>query len=284
MPAENQTVNPSFTISTANASADKPILLVLAGRQGISLIQLDTDTGTFISVQVYHFAKQLTDSNIAEEMSNILSAENLLQQYLKKIYITWCFDENILIPTAYFDAGNAKAMLDLVYGDASQAVVQNEIVLAQDIRLVYRIPVAVKNIVNNWFPFSIQSHQSSLLINIEKEKKDLLYCNFYPNSFTVLLRKHGQLQAIQNFEFATPEDAVYHLLNVCRSFEADATSILLTLSGMIDANSNLYNELYKYFLNIEFASLPANFSYIAEINNYPKHYFSNLFATALCVL
>jgi len=264
--------------------ADKPVLLVQAGKQGISFIQLDSDTNTFISLQVYHFAMHLTESNIAGEINSILSAEDLLQQHFKKIFVTWCFEENILVPNEYFNSSDAAAMIELVYGDASQATVQNEMVLARDLHTVYRIPAAVKNIFNHWFPFCIQSHQSSLLINFDRGNKNLCYCNFYPNTLTVLLRINGQLQLIQNFDFGTPEDAVYHLLNVCRNFAADPTQTALTVSGMIDADSNLYNELYKYFLDIQFAGLPDNFNYAGEISHYPKHYFSHLFATASCVL
>ena len=56
------------------------------------------------------------------------------------------------------------------------------------------------------------------------------------------------------------------------------------VSGMIDVDSSLYSELFKYFLNMEFAILPGNFNYADAIKEQPAHYFSHLFATALCVL
>ena len=148
MPAENQTVNPSFNITATNKPTDKPILLVQAGKQGISFIQLDTGTNTFVSVRVYYFSKNLGDSGIAEEINTILSAEDLIQQHFKKIYVTWCFDENILVPHEYFDNGNAGKMLELVYGDAMQTAVQNELVPAYNLHTIYKIPVVVKNILN----------------------------------------------------------------------------------------------------------------------------------------
>jgi hypothetical protein len=263
--------------------ADKPVLLIQVGKQGISFTQLDSYSNTFIAVQVYHFANHAGDNSIADAINDILSAGNLEQQHFKKIFVTWCFDENVLVPHEYFEANNIAGMLDLVYGDAAQSAVQHEPVLAHSLHSVYRIPVAVKNIFNHWFPFCIQNHQAALMINLGKGNKNLLYCNFYPGLLTVLLRKNGQLQLIQNFEFTTPEDAVYHLLNVCRSFEATAETNLM-VSGMIDANSSLYTELYKYFLHIEFATLPGNFNYADAIKDQPAHYFSHLFATALCVL
>lgn len=284
MPAENQQVNPSFNISASNAPLEKPVLLVQAGKQGIALIQLDSDSNTFISLQVYHFARHLSNEDIAAEMNTILAADDLLQQHFKKIFITWCFDESILVPNSFFDTAKNNAMLELVYGDASAATAQNEMVLMQDLHTVYRIPVAVKNVFNSWFPFAIQHHQQSLLININKEQLNLLYCIFYPSHITVLLRQNNQLQVIQNFEFSTPQDAVYHLLNTCESFAADINQTNVILCGMIDADSSLYGELYKYFLHIGFASLPGNFNYTEEIKNYPAQYFSHLFATASCVL
>ena len=284
MPAENHTVNPSFNITTENTPLNKPNLFISAGKQGISFIQLDTDSNTFISVLVYHFAKNLTATAIAEQVNEIVSSENLSQQHFKKIFVTWCFDENVFVPQEYFDAGNSKEMLLLVHGDLMQGAVQNELVATHNLHTVYKIPAAVKNIFNIAFPFCIQNHQSSLLINFEKNNKDLLYCNFYPEHLTVLLRKNGQLQIIQQFEYASPEDAVYHLLNVCQSFETDAAKTILTVSGMIDTDSSLYSELYKYFQSVNCADLSASFNYAEEIKGYPKHYFSHLFATASCVL
>ncbi len=284
MPAENHTVNPSFNITSKNTPSAKQNLFVQAGRQGISFIQLDSNSNTFTSVLVYHFAKHLADTQIAEAIKGIVSAENFEQQHFKKIYVTWCFDENILVPHGYFDAANASEMLQLVYGDIMPGTVQNELVTTHNLHTVYKIPAAVKNVLNNWVPFCIQSHESSLLINFDKGNKDLLYCNFYPEYLTVMFRKNGQLQVIKNFEFITPDDAIYHLLHVCQGFETDATQTVLTVSGMVDANSNLYNELNKYFFKIDFVMLPENFTYTEEIKNSPAHYFSHLFATAACVL
>jgi hypothetical protein len=130
----------------------------------------------------------------------------------------------------------------------------------------------------------LQSHQNSLIINFEKNSKDLLYCNFNPHNFIVFLKKDGQLQVIQNFEFDIATDAVFHLLNICQSFDVNTGQIALWVSGTVDTDSVLYNELYKYFLNITFLNLPANFNYAGQIKNYPEHYFSHLFALAACVL
>ena len=284
MPAENHTVNPSFNITTVNASALPTHLFINAGRQGISFVELEKESNTFISVIVYHFAKQLSDADIATALNNIFATGFFLQKSFSKADITWCFNESILMPPEFFEKNTAGKMLDMVYGDTVDGIIKNQLILKNNLYNCYKIPAAIENNIIIKFPHIHQNHQAGLLIDFEAANKDLLYCNFYTDSLTVLLRKNGQLQVIQNFEFTTPEDAVYHLLNVCRSFEVDATQNIVTASGMIDATSNLYNELYKYFAAVSFSTLPGEFNYSEDIKNYPIHYFSHLFATAACVL
>ena len=112
---------------------------------------------------------------------------------------------------------------------------------------------------------------------------DELFVGFQTNHLTMMLCKEGRLQVIQHFEYSSPEDAAYHLLNACRSFEVLPDKVHLHISGLIDERSGLYEALYKYFLNIEFDKLPAGFSFTEEIKDHPSHFFSHLFYQASCV-
>jgi hypothetical protein len=277
-------LNPTFNISAAGNSDVSTHLFIHAGTQGISFTELDTPNNTFVSVLIYQFAKQLAETEKINLIDNILQSQPLLQKQFVKSDLIWCSNENILVPQEYFDKATRNEMLTLVYGDAVNTVVKDELVLRHNLYNVYRIKTAAEEIIIKKFPQSLQTHHASLLIDMAANEKEVLYCNFLTDSLTVMLRKNGQLQLIQNFEFTTPEDAVYHLLNVCRSFEVDAPAMVLSVSGMIDESSNLYNELHKYFAGINLYALPGNFNYAAEILAQPAHYFSHLFATAACVL
>ena len=283
MPPENQIVKATFNITSSNEVKQPTHLIINAGEQGISFIEWDQDTNTFISVIVFHFAKQLTINEIAEDIENILKSETLLQKVFAKTEIIWCFNESILVPNEYFNKSIRKETLDVVFGGIKQSSIKDELVLKYHLHNVYSINADIENKVTKHFSNSIQTHQSSLLIDIEPNERDLLYCHFYSDSMTIVLRKQGQLQVIQNFDFNTPVDVVYQILNVCRSFEVEAAAIVLTVSGMIDADSNLFTELYKYFASIKFYTLPSNHNYGAEIKEQPAHYFSHLFALASCV-
>ncbi len=284
MPAENQTVNPTFNISDADHNSTPLHLYINAGMQGFSCTALDKASNTFTAVLVYHFPRLMTVQEVAAAIATILDTDTLLQQHFEKTAVTWCFNETVLVPHEYFDKSQRGKLLELVFGNTGSANVKDELVLQHNLHAVYAVPAAIENSIAKKFPYCLQSQQSSLLIGMEPYIKDWLYCHFYADSLTVVLRKQGQLQVIQNFEFGTPEDVVYHVLNVCQSFDVDATQAIVTVSGMIEETSNLYNELYKYAGAINFYELPGNFSYAAGIKEHPAHYFSHLFATAACVL
>ena len=91
---------------------------------------------------------------------------------------------------------------------------------------------------------------------------------------------NGELQILQSYRYKTPEDVVFHILNVCENFEVK--DVGLQLFGMIEKDSALFRELHKYFLNIHFGVLPGNCNYAEGIKEFPAHYFSHLFSLAPC--
>lgn len=259
-------------------------LFVFAGGSGVSFAVLDRQRNMFTSLCSYHFA---SNSSIAERnalTAGIISNDAIAQQVFSKTDIIWCTPQSIITPQSFFTREHSGEMLELVFGDAGTFAVKHELVLKQHAYNIYRVDAAAEKKITGKFPAAVQWHQSSLMLNFAADNKNWLYCNFNPGSITVMLRGNGRLQALQVFEYNTPEDAVYHILNVCRQFDIAAVDTLIAASGMIDETSALYRELYKYFLGISFFELPELFSYSDDIKSYPSHYFSHLFATAACVL
>ncbi len=279
LPAENQTVKPSFIIHTAEGVAVKH-LFIFPAKQGIAFIALQKDENIFTDVLIYHAANGLLENDLQQ----ILNDSFFLQESFSKVDVVWNTVENIMVPQAFFNQEKCAGMLDLIYGSAGAWQVKWEQVLSQNIYTAYRVAATIENTVTQKFPAAVQSHQASAMASFLPAEKELVYCNFYPGSLTVMLRKNNQLQVIQNFDYTTPEDAAYHLLNVCQQFDVTAAETTITASGTIDENSSLYRELYKYFLGISFYDLPDNFLYADEIKEHPQQYFSHFFAAASCVL
>jgi len=104
-----------------------------------------------------------------------------------------------------------------------------------------------------------------------------LVVDFRTNDFTVLASKGSLLLLTQTFAYSTPEDVLYYLLNTCRQFNLSQQELQLQLSGLIDKRSSLYNELYQYFIHIDFREAGWNLK-----NEYPAHFFTSLNDLATC--
>jgi hypothetical protein len=280
--AEMQHVNPSFNIQAAAIDFETAQLFAEAGPAGVLLAVLDANN-CFNAVVTYSFANGLSDAELAESLKNICNNEILLQKQYAKTHIFWGFTESILVPAELMNADRNVNMLNLVFGDARQGIIRSDFLYKHNIHNVYRLPEPVADVFASCMPVATQTHLFSALVNKDMPAGNHLFAVFYSNSLTILLCKEGRFQVVQNFNYSNADDCVFYLLNVCKGFDVEPDSATLHINGMIDSKSGLYAAIYKYFLNIEFDALPEEYSYTAEINNYPPHFFSHLFGLALCV-
>jgi Protein of unknown function (DUF3822) len=272
----------SFNIQAPVTDSSASQLFIEAGPMGISIFVLDADN-CFRNVLVYSFPAEMNAGDFTKEMKRIVMTEDLLQKQYRRIDIFWAFPESILVPPEFMDRDTNSEMLDLVYGDANRGEVKNDFLYKHNLHNVYRVPSGIAEIFRSHFASAGQTHQYSLLVDRKKEGEYELHAIFYTNSFTVMLRKDGNLQVVQNFMYGNPADAAYHLLNVCHGFGVAPALVTLHISGLVDERSNLYAAVYNYFLNIRFDELPGSFEYHDEIKAHPHHFFSHLFDMAACV-
>jgi hypothetical protein len=96
--------------------------------------------------------------------------------------------------------------------------------------------------------------------------------------------KEGSLQLVQTFTYSSPEDVLYYLLKICKEFDMSQQEVKLSISGLIEKDSSIYRELYKYFIYPDFEILPDGISLADALNKYPDHYYSSISKLATCVL
>lgn len=275
-------MNSSFNIITPGADTTQSALLIEISTQGISYVAVNGHN-TCIALSVYHFDAGITSEQLANNLKTIVSSQPVLQQPFKKVSVVYDFAEAVLVPHEFVNVQANEAMMELVYGDIGDSITRYDFMNKNNLHNIYRVPKQIDSVMAHLFTQANHYHLYSLLPDIITATGNKLYCIFNTKNITVQLIKEGKLQVIQSFAYKVPEDAVYHLLNVCESFDVPVTNTEIELSGMIDTDSNLYNELYKYFLHLSFVALPENFTYNDEIKKYPSHYFSHLFQLAACV-
>jgi hypothetical protein len=282
LPAQIEIVEPSFNIQDSGGTAGQTYWLAEAGPQGLSLVAANWDTRTVTHCMAWHFAAGTTDAEAAVQLTGLLDRLPLLQQPWQKAELLYGFAKCVPTPAELYRASDAPALLQQVYGDVAEGPVRSDFVYRHNLHNVYQVPDALAQ----WAPKGGQlvcGHGYSSLLNSFTGSTDALWAIFYPHSVTVLLRKGAALQLVQQYAYQAPEDAAWHLLAVCHQFGMAAAELPVTLYGMIDAQSALYAELYKYFGNLAFAALPEGLQYPTAMAQYPPHFFSHLFTALLCV-
>jgi hypothetical protein len=279
---EMQHVNPSFNIQASGINTGTAQLFAEACPMGVSLAVLDSDN-CFKAVMIYSFSNGMHEHEQVEALKMIFSTDNLIQKQYAKTHIFWSYPESILVPAELMNADRNMNMLNLVFGDAKQGIIRSDFLYKHNIHNVYRIPEPVIEIFSTHLPVATQTHFFSTMVNRDIPQGNHLFTVFYNNSITIMLSRDTKLQVIQNFEYNNPDDCIFHLLNVCKGFDVTPDSVTLHINGMIDKTSGLYTAIYRYFLDIEFDTVPEEYSYDKAINEHPAHFFSHLFALATCV-
>lgn len=274
-------MKPSYDIRSTITDTARSSLFIEINMQGMSYLVLN---GAECDVLVsYHFPAGSSADDTASLLKDIVSKEPLLQQVFKKVHIIYAYPMQVLVPQSYFKSELQKDMLALLNGNAEDVIIKNDFMSRHQLHNVYSVPRQVNATIDYLFSADYTTHQYSLLPDVLKEDGDHLYCIFNTHYFTVMLIKIGALQVIQRFDYKAPEDVAYYLLHLCESFDVPPADIKIHLNGLIDASSNLYSELAKYFLYLQFEKLPDNYIYPEAFRDYPEHFFSHLFAVALCV-
>lgn len=102
---------------------------------------------------------------------------------------------------------------------------------------------------------------------------------FTPQRFRVLFRKEAAVQLAQTYAYKTPLDVVYYLLKIGYEFGITQGEADLILSGLIEKDSAMFNELQHYFSKVHFAHPP---DITLPDAAYPHHFFTSLYNLARC--
>lgn len=275
-------MNASFKIQSSETVNADAKLLIEVSQQGIAYIIIDSNNEC-VALQSQHFTSDTSLDKAANALKQLAASESILQESFRNTTILYAYPESLLVPSDFVSDTNKKQLLELVYGDVNDAFTRSDFLYRHHTHNIYTVPRQIDAVVSYLFSNPVSTHLYSLLPDMFKDAGNNLYCVFSTACFTAMLLKDGKLQAIQTYKYKTPEDAAYYLLQLCEGFETNINETTVHLHGMIDASSNLYTELYKYFLHMRFATLPDTFTYPSAMDDYPAHYFSHLFAAATCV-
>ena len=276
-------MNIAFKIPPVAQNYSDLHLLAETGHNEISFLVYEKKPFSLQGFYMYSLNRHITPVDYAAALERTLQKEDVLHQKFASCTICSNHTESGLIPSEYFDEREKEKYANLLFGEDKRAVFFKDDVKGQYIKNVYRIPAIVFGILNRFFPDNKITHSTTLQLNCSKAFGEVLNCVVYHNGIKVFLFIESKIQIVQYFEYQSPVDVCYHLLNICERFYISPDSVQLQLSGIVEEHSDLYRNLFNYFLNISFAPLPEGSTLSHPLQVHPHQFYSNLSALAACV-
>jgi len=260
-----------FTIGNSNMACD--ILLLEIGEDFCCYALLNGQQRNFQQIKYFTFE----ESEAIKEITGIL--DGLKNENCEKVIVSSAFSQSMLVPHKY--AQHNQSLLNAVYDLPSQKFFSDSIAEWQMIA-AYSIPQSIYDLITDRFP-SVQffhAYTAGLKIYNGFVAADQIDIHFSTQHFRVLVKKDKHVQLAQTYSYKTPLDVAYYLLKICYEFKLNQSEVFIIVSGLIDQDSAMYNELHNYFLNLNFAQAP---SYSLPGDEHPHHYFTSLYNLAACV-
>lgn len=226
------------------------------------------------------------NQELAAELGGIIHTDAVLKAGIGKSTCLYNFPESQLVPEKYFHADASASLIELLHGDLNRGLVMSERIQNTDQYNVYQVPPEIHGLLQRSFSNGKYWHYYSIWMMCEQQQVSAsgngLSVLFYPNHLLVSAMRNNQLQLLQNYVYEAAEDAAYYLLNICQQLELPPEEVPIALSGMIDASSALYTEIFKYFGQLSLEAFPGAAG-ISALEEYPAHFFSPILKLATCV-
>lgn len=270
----------AFEIRNDEINTDNCELICEASNDGFSYLVRDEVENLVVALGVYHFNPHI-DGNIDAIFHKIFEEQSLLMETFKKTFVVYSVPESVLIPFHLYNSNRNADVLKLIHGDlAGDTVILTDMIMEKKVYNSYRVSVDLVSEMSHRFPSAATSHQYTALMKYLVAGERKLFVIFYPQKIVLMLVKDRQIQLLNTFFYKTSEDVSYTLLNICRQF--GIKRVPLEVSGLIEKDSALFKEIYKYFGEVNLAAPPEGLAFSQNMAIFPTHYFSHFFAAELC--
>jgi len=232
-----------------------------------------------LHLQSYNFFNVLGKEEYNNTLRQMIASDELLSLPYGKIHIHILSDCFTLVPEKLFDDSKKTELLNFNQQNVSSINVKSEPINKTETMLVYGVDADTEKILTDYFPKAKISHSSSSLIETwitPNAEGEVLHCYVQPSSIQIAFVKNAQLKFFNIYQYKTPEDFIYYLMNVVNHLSLDQDKISFQFSGEVVPDSGIYKLAYKYLRNIQFSQRPSWVQSSAEMN-FPGHFYFNLF-------
>ncbi len=211
------------------------------------------DNNKLIAFSHHPYCLESQDEVIARVKKTITEDELLKLKY-KKVYISPCKKDKILIPAHLFNKNHLADIFRVCLPTE-----KNDILLYRKIRMMeaYLTEALPRNfvtfltgryqslcIVNNAYPFLINSLNSALL------NTHHLFVDIQDRYFDLLITQSNEVKLFNSFTYNSVPDIIYYILRSLKDCRADQSNLQSVFSGTLVDDPKFFQLISSYIPNI----------------------------------
>lgn len=265
----------SFEIYSETNVAGKVIIEM--GELYLASFKKEKESGKIVAFELFDHNKS---ENFPAYLYQIKSQSKILNCKYDEIEVILNHPKAALVPDEFYSLENGKDVFAILFGDDIHTSVKQ--LTAHNTHIIYGIESDVETQWQQVFPeISFKHKYFELFENWFRKKEELaneyVQVLLYQNHFIVVAAKEKTLLLLNTFSYQTPEDVLYHLLNICERLELNKEEVHFSFAGLIDVESSLFKTLESYLRNIFFIIPSPEILAAKGFQNHPAHYFSSFF-------
>lgn len=226
--------------------------------------------------------KTETNGLLEEQLGAIAAKHTWVHTNYQKVLLVQYAATNALVPAILNSDAGKELLLEQVIGPQQNTVLVRDIVLQQSLVNNYTVDATVAGVFNKRFPKGEWWHVQSLLLTKQAVGGVCVTATIYFNEVQITVERNGNWLLLQSYNYQTPEDVLYHILNVMQQLGLTQDETTVYLQGMIDQHSALYDVLYSYILNLQLKD-ELQYSFPSATEEHPVHLSASLDQVLVCV-
>jgi hypothetical protein len=243
-------------------------LAIEIGSHQIACMVKNSSTGEIDAIEL--FQVEQSNADWSDLLFEVKQNSKILGPTYSDCFVFFNFEDALVLPLSEMSASASADFLSLVYGVDERADTKfDRINSTLPTVTIYRIKKSLTELLDrNFLIFKTQHSYTNILndvLNREAIPSIFIKLIVYHKHIIIVLLKDQKLQLIQTYSFLHSDDILYFAISVANQTGVSPLETHLELSGMVDSQANLLDQLKKSFgiVNFDFfpnQSGPSNYS------------------------
>ncbi len=283
-----ETVN-TFDVNLQLDDTKKYYLAMQLESNAFSYIIFDIEEKKYIGLKQITF-NSVSETEIKQSLTNIFNEEPLLSNKFSKVIFQYQSLRGMLVPESLFDSKNLRVFLRFHHDVDDKDLIHFQEIKPAEAFVIFTIPVYLEELLETKYADIIYSHHSVPFIynaiEIRKNEDNMpsIHIHFANDFFDVLINRNSKILLFNSFFYKKYSDVLFFVANILNLFSIKPNTSKMYLSGQIDEDSEMKNELGKMFNTISFDSLTPELNNILNFQMSSRHRFVNLLNLFYCGL